>query len=92
VEQLLNRIGKPQPGRLQRSFAHDEKYISYKAAPDIVRPVEAVENERGATATYDVEFRSRSFSTWQGLLYGEGQEAVPFSSELELVALILKAQ
>ena len=92
VEQLLNRIGKPQPGRLQRSFAHDEKYISYKAAPDIVRPVEAVENERGATATYDVEFRSRSFSTWQGLLYGEGQEAVPFSSELELVSLILKAQ
>ena len=48
--------------------------------------------EQGELRTVDLEFRSRSHSTWQGLLYGEGQEAVPFSSELELVSLILKAQ
>ncbi len=88
VEQLLNRIGRPQPGRLSRSFGHDEKYVSYNAAPEIFREVEEIETERGAAATYDVEFRSRLYSTWQGLIYGEGYDAAPFSSELELVSMI----
>ena len=91
VEELLNRIGKPQPGRLSRSFAHDEKYVSYKASPEIVRTVEDVEQEHGLLATYDAEFRSRSYSTWQGLLYGEGYKGTAFASELELVNLICKA-
>ena len=92
VEQLLNRIGKPQPGRLARSFDHDEKYVSYKATPEIVRTVEEIESEHGLLATYDAEFRSRSFSTWQGLLYGEGHSGTPFASELELVKLIYESQ
>lgn len=92
VEQLLNRIGKPQPGRLPRSFVHDEKYISYKASPEIYRTVEEVQQEQGLLATYDAEFRSRSYNTWQGLLYGEGHSGTAFASELELVNLIYKTQ
>ena len=88
VDRLLNRIGKPQPARLQRNFVRDEKYVSYKPMPEVVRDVEDVEQERGLAATYDMEFQSRAYNTWQGLLYGEGLEAVPFSSELELVGLI----
>ena len=88
VEQLLNRIGRPQPGRLSRSFGRDEKYVSYNAAPEIFREAEEIEAERGAAATYDVEFRSRLYNTWQGLIYGEGYAGTPFSSELELVSMI----
>lgn len=88
TDRLLNRIGRPQPARLSRSFVKDEKYVSYNPAPEIMRDVEEVSLERGREATYDLEFRSRAHSTWQGLLHGEGYQGEPFSSELELVSLM----
>ena len=88
IDELLNRIGKPQPSRLSRSFGREEKYISYNASPEVYRGVEEISAESGKLATYDVEFRSRAYSTLQGLLYGEGHNGTPFSSELELVSLL----
>ena len=92
IDQLLNRIGRPQPTRIPRSFGKEDKFVSYKASPEVVRDPEEVEKERGLAATFDVEFRTRSYSTWQGLLYGEGYDGMPFSSELELVNKMLGSQ
>ena len=92
IDQLLNQIGRPQPTRIPRSFGKEDKFVSYKASPEVVRDPEEVEKERGLAATFDVEFRTRSYSTWQGLLYGEGYDGMPFSSELELVNKMLGSQ
>ncbi|MBQ6376073.1 MAG: hypothetical protein IJJ52_00380 [Lachnospiraceae bacterium] len=93
TDTLLNKIGRPQPGRLPRHFTGGEKYVSYKAKPELFRPAEEIMEKKGNAATYDLEFRSRSYSTWQGFLYEEGgKEPAYFSSELELLNLMLGSQ
>ena len=89
VGSLLNRIGRPQPGSLAKNFGKSESYVSFKAAPDLFRDPREVMEEQGELRTVDLEFRSRSHSTWQGLLYEkDGGDPVHFSSELELLEKI----
>ena len=56
----------------------------------MVRDVSDVMKLYGMVGTWDAEFRSRSYNTWQGLCYNADTGAAPvaFASELELVNMI----
>ena len=90
IERLLNTIGKPQPGRIPRNFSGNESILSYNPAPEIVRDVGEVMKLFGKAGTWNAEFRSRSYNTWQGLCYNAESDDAPaaFASELELVNMI----
>ena len=43
-------------------------------------------------ASFLIDIVDTQNHTWQGLLYGEGYDGMPFSSELELVNKMLGSQ
>ncbi len=90
VEKTLNIIGKPQSSRMTRTFDGGNKpQVPYTVKPPTMRSGEEIGEMRGKLATYDMEFRTRYYSTWQGVLYdGEGKKIGPFVSALELIGMI----
>lgn len=90
AEKALNMIGKPQPSRITRTFDGGSKpQTPFMVNPSAMRPAEEIDQLRGKQATYDIEFRTRYYSTWQGILYdGEGRKVGPFVSALELIGMI----
>lgn len=92
VEKALNLIGKPQSSRMTRTFDGGNKpQAPYLVKPPTVRPGEEISELKGKMATYDIEFRTRYYSTWQGILYdGKGRKVGPFVSALELIGMICR--
>lgn len=90
VDRLLDEIGRPQASRQARSFQKDEKpMISYSYDLKTYHSSDEIQAEKGKLCTYNINFETRLYSSWQGSLFDEnGAFVATFSSDLQLLELL----
>lgn len=92
IDEILDRIGKPQSSRKIRSFKEngEKESASYNANPKHYHTSEEIRAARGSERTVDVYFMSRLKSSWQGFVQDEeGNKIGDFISDLEFLDLVL---
>ena len=68
MDEAFNKIGRPQPTRVLRSFGEADSYQSYKGTPDCFFTSAEIGQKRGAFRTMDVVMTSRHRAEWQGII------------------------
>ena len=93
IDQLLDQIGKPQATRRSRSFRENSGTTAggFCLNPPRYHTSEEIRELKGECKTVDIQIITRLHSSWQGFVYNsEGEVSGKFSSDLQLLGLILK--
>lgn len=92
MDELFDRCGYPQAFQDKRSFdTEKERKNTYRGLPKIQWETDSIITQCGMRKTFDVIVRSRQNTSWQGILYdGDGNCAVDFNGEVELLASMVK--
>lgn len=70
VDEAYDRIGRPQPQEVLRSFQENSRplYNSYNGNPVQWHTSEEIRKYSGSEVTYDLAMLSRKHAEWQGIL------------------------
>ena len=93
IDQLLDQIGKPQATRRSRSFRENSGTTAggFCLNPPRYHTSEEIRELKGECKTVDIQIITRLHSSWQGFVYNsEGEVSGKFSSDLQLLGLIVK--
>ncbi|SEA40629.1 hypothetical protein SAMN04515656_10987 [Eubacterium aggregans] len=90
VDEAFNRIGKPQPSQIIRSFkAGKEVPQSYCGSPQHFHGCAEILEMAGQVKTVDLIMLTRKHAEWQGLLKGaDGSTLGEFESVRECLKLL----
>lgn len=92
VKEAFDRIGRPQPTALLRSFVGEEpEYSSFNAQPEHVRSQAAINALVGKEETMDLLMTSIRYAEWQGLILNrDGSVRGRFETMRQCLELISK--
>ena len=92
INNLLDKIGRPQQNTVTRRFSGDSdgRSANWQYSPVIYHPADEIEKLTGKYMTFDIRFTGRNNSTWQGRIFAENGEKAEFTSELDLLHKVEK--